>query len=335
MITASVVRTPRISINALRAGDPQAETILFIHGNLSSSTFWERTMLAFEDAYHCIAPDLRGFGATQALKVNAALGLADMAEDLLGLLDCLALPRCHVVGHSMGGGVAMRMMLMRPERLRSVALVNTISPFGYTGSVDEDGKLLHADGSPGGAGCVERELVRRLSNGDRSRESPFSPRNILEQLYFKPPFLPDNIEGLLDSMLSTRIGEDWYPGDTTQPECGPGPAPGARGIVNAMSRRYFNASGIVNIHPKPPVLWIRGRCDLIVRDEEGDVDAAPQPMIRQTRAVLQGYRREGGVVTERLIEDAGHTPFIEKPTEFNAALRGFLRSCHARANGRL
>ena len=326
---SAIVRTPRLAINLLRCGDAAAETILFIHGNLSSSVFWEGTMGALRDEYHCIAPDLRGFGATEPLKVDATLGLGDMTEDLLGLTDCLNLPSFHLVGHSMGGGVAMKMMLARPDLLRSVILVNPISPYGYSGSVDEHGTPADTDGSPGGAGCVEAELVRRLASGDRSKESPFSPLNVLEQLYFKPPFVPEHIKALLDAMLSTRIGEDWYPGNAVQSGCGSGLAPGERGIVNAMSRRYFNASKIVNIDPKPPVLWIRGAHDLIVCDEDGDAARAPQPMIRQTRSVLEGYRREGGSVTEQVIEDAGHTPFIEKPAEFNAALVGFLLSSDA------
>lgn len=329
MSTASIVRTPRIGIQTLRCGKPSAEAILFIHGNLSSSTFWEGTVSALKDAYHCIAPDLRGFGGTDPLKVDATLGLGDMAEDLLDLMRYLKQSRFHVVGHSMGGGVAMKMMLERPSVLRSVTLVNTISPFGYFGSVDEVGTPAQANGSLGGASCVEEELVRRLLTRDRGRESPFSPRNILEQLYFNPPFVPENIEALLDSMLSTRIGDDWYPGNAVRSECGTGLAPGERGIVNAMSRRYFDASKIVHIDPKPPVLWIRGVKDRIVRDEDGDGAGAGQPMIRQTRSVLKGYRRRNGRLIEHPIADAGHTPFIEAPAQFNAALVRFLRSCNA------
>lgn len=339
MPTAKAVQTPHISLSVLTGGNPEAETILFIHGNLSSSVFWAQTMTAFQEEFFCIAPDLRGFGATQPLKIDATLGLDDMAGDLLALADRLARRKFHVVGHSMGGGVAMRMMLMRPEALRSVTLVNTISPYGYSGSIDEQGTPCHADGSPGGAGYVDAELVRRVGMGDRGQESAFSPRNVLSQLYFKPPFIPPNFETLLDSMLSTHVGDDWYPGNVVKSDHGPGLAPGKRGIVNAMSRRYFDASGIVNIQPKPPLLWIRGTEDLIVCDQgqpaNPDSEAAdrgerasapPQPMIRQTRCVLEDYRREGGSVIEYPIEDAGHTPFAEKPTEFNRALAQFVRS---------
>ena len=340
---AKVVQTPRIGISALTCGNPEAETILFIHGNLSSSMFWAQTMAALQDEFFCIAPDLRGFGATQPLKIDATLGLDDMAEDLLALANRLARPRFHVVGHSMGGGVAMKVMLTRPEALQSVTLVNSISPYGYSGSIDEQGTPFRADGSPGGAGYVDAELVRRIAMGDRGQDSAFSPRNVLSQLYFKPPFTPSNFETLLDSMLSTRVGGDWYPGDALKSDCGPGLAPGKRGIVNAMSRHYFDASGIVNIQPKPPLLWIRGTEDLIVCDQgqptDPDSEAAdggehastpPQPMIRQTRRVLEDYRSEGGSVIEHPIEDAGHTPFVEKPAEFNRALVQFVRSVKGR-----
>ncbi len=339
MPAAKVVQTQQLNISVRTCGDQTAEAILFIHGNLSSSLFWAQTMAALRNEFRCIAPDLRGFGATEPLKIDATLGLDDMARDLFALTDLLAGSRFHVVGHSMGGGVAMKMMLMRPEALPSVTLVNPISPYGYSGSIDEKGTPCRADGSPGGAGYVSAELVRRLAMGDRSQDSAFSPRNVLSQLYFKPPFTPPNLGVLLDSMLSTRIGDDWYPGNAVESECGPGLAPGKRGILNAMSRRYFDASGIVNIEPKPPLLWIRGTEDSIVCDQDRSANpnskatdpregasAPAQPMIRQTRCVLDDYRSHGGTVIELPIEDAGHTPFVEKPAEFNRALAQFVHS---------
>lgn len=339
MPKARIISTPRIKINVLTCGNPAAENVLFIHGNLSSSVFWERTITAFQDDFFCIAPDLRGFGGTEPLEVDSTLGLNDMALDILALIELLEITGFHLVGHSMGGGVAMKMLLLRPEIPSSVTLVNTISPYGYAGSIDEKGTPCYADGSPGGAGFIDAELVRRLAVGDRSRDSSLSPRNILEQLYFRPPFVPDNIDKLLDAVLSTRIGDDWYPGNAVKSPFWPGSAPGERGIVNAFSRRYFDASEIVKILPKPPILWIRGADDLIVCDEDElgnpgqeetnrkDVASCPpQPMLRQIRSVLGDYRSKGGVFIEQVIDDSGHTPFLEKPEEFNRIFLNFLRS---------
>lgn len=338
MPITKIVNTPRIKINLQACGNPGTETVLFIHGNLSSSVFWVRTMMALQNDFFCIAPDLRGFGETEPLKIDATLGLNDMAQDVLALVEFLGVTQFHLVGHSMGGGVAMKMMLLRPEVLSSVTLVNTISPYGYSGSVDEQGTPCYSDGSPGGAGYVGTEFIRRIAGGDRSREHSMSPRNILEQLYFKPPFVPDNIDELLDAVLTTHVGDDWYPGNAVKSSFWPGAAPGERGVVNAFSRRYFDASDIADIRPKPPLLWIRGADDLIICDEDelknsGQEGANmrettlchPQPMLRQIRSVLKDYRCKGGDFIEQVIEDAGHTPFVEKPAEFNRIFLNFVR----------
>ena len=339
MLNARTIDTQRIKINVLTCGNPAAETILFIHGNLSSAVFWERTMIALQDDFYCLASDLRGFGETEPLKVDATLGLDDLAHDVFALTRYLEMDRFHVVGHSMGGGVAMKMMLLRPEVLDSVTLVNTISPYGYAGSTDEQGTRCYPDGSPGGAEYVDDEFIRRLAAGDRSKENSLSPRNILEKLYFKPPFVPDDIDKLLDAVLTTRVGNDWYPGNAVESSFWPGLAPGDRGIVNAFSRRDFDASGIVDIRPKPPLLWLRGADDLIICDDDalknsktresdwqGAYACPPQPMLRQIRSVLESYRNNGGAFNEQVIENAGHTPFIERPDEFNRVFMDFLRS---------
>jgi len=89
------------------------------------------------------------------------------------------------------------------------------------------------------------------------------------------------------------------------------------------------------------VLWIRGAADPVVSDESvldpavmgkrgeladwpGEDAYPPQPMVSQTRAVLDRYAEAGGAYSEVVIEDAGHTPFIETPEAFNRALHEFL-----------
>ena len=56
----------------------------------------------------------------------------------------------------------------------------------------------------------------------------------------------------------------------------------------------------------------------------GDAISPPQPMVAQTRQVLQRYAATGGQFTERVIENAAHSPQIEKPEEFNALFHAFL-----------
>ncbi|MGD9030914.1 MAG: alpha/beta hydrolase, partial [Anaerolineae bacterium] len=194
---------------------------------------------------------------------------------------------------------------------------------------------------PAGAASVNPDFVRLLGEKDRGTDNPVSPRNVLRQFYVKPPFAPEREEALLSSMLSLRVGEDWYPGDSVPSENWPGAAPGTRGIVNAFSRKYFDASAIVDIDPKPPVLWIRGADDLVVSNNAmwdiaalgamdfvpgwpGAEECPPQPMVDQTRAVLEAYQANGGTYQEEVIEDSGHSPFIDKADEFNARFHAFL-----------
>jgi pimeloyl-ACP methyl ester carboxylesterase len=97
----------------------------------------------------------------------------------------------------------------------------------------------------------------------------------------------------------------------------------------------------VDIHPKPPVLWIRGADDTIVANTAfwdiaalgamgfvpgwpGAEACPPQPMIDQIRSVLERYAASGGVYREEVIADAGHSPFLEKPEQFNALFHAFL-----------
>jgi pimeloyl-ACP methyl ester carboxylesterase len=340
-IESLIVPTSRLRVHVLSSGPAEGTPVIFVHGNGASATFWEETMLALPPGFRAVAPDLRAYGDTEPLPVDATLGLGDMVEDVRSLVEALGLGRHHLVGHSMGGGVVMKYAIAYPADLLSITLVDTVSPYGYSGSKDLDGTPCHEDGAPSGAGSVNPDFVRLLGAKDRSADDPVSPRNVLRQFYVKPPFIPEREEELLSSMLSLRVGEDWYPGDIVPSPHWPGVCPGTRGIVNAFGRKYFDASGIVAIEPKPPILWIRGAEDMIVSNNAfwdiaalgamgfvpgwpGPEECPPQPMVDQTRAVLDRYRANGGAYQEHVIEDAGHSPFLEKPGEFNALLHAFL-----------
>ncbi len=340
-IDSHIIETDQLDVHILATGPSDATPVLFIHGNGSSATFWEETMLALPAAFCAIAPDMRGYGDTEPLPVDATLGLDDMVADVLALADALELEEYHIVGHSMGGGIVMKLAIARPGDLLSITLVDTMSPYGYSGSKDAAGTPCHEDGAPAGAASVNPDFVRLLGEKDRGTENPVAPRNVLRQFYVKPPFVPEREEALLSSMLSLRVGEDWYPGDSVPSENWPGAAPGTRGIVNAFSRKYFDASAIVDIDPKPPVLWIRGADDLVVSNAAmwdiaalGAMDLVPgwpgpevcppQPMLDQTRAVLEDYQASGGEYQEIVIEDSGHSPYIDQAEEFNAHFHAFL-----------
>ena len=70
-------------------------------------------------------------------------------------------------------------------------------------------------------------------------------------------------DAMLDTVLSTVVGADNYPGDSATAPNWPTTGPGTRGVLNAMSPKWFSvADDLVALAPKPPVTWVRGsrRC---------------------------------------------------------------------------
>src|SRR5690606_35171221 len=96
----------------------------------------------------------------------------------------------------------------------------------------------YPDYAGSGGGLVNPEMVRRMSAGDRGTDDNASPRNVMNALYWKPPFRPQREEELLSSMLSEKMGPDRYPGDSTASDNWPGAAPGVKGPINAISPKY-------------------------------------------------------------------------------------------------
>ncbi|MGH3445806.1 MAG: alpha/beta fold hydrolase, partial [Nocardioidaceae bacterium] len=318
----------------------QGEPVLFVHGNVSDSVFWEETLLALPAGLRGLAADLRGFGGTEPLAIDATRGLRDFSDDLATMLDALGIDRVHLVGWSMGGGVVMRLLIDHPARVASLTLVNPVSPYGF-GGTRADGSLLAPDGAGSGGGTANPEFVARIEAHDSAGTDAASPRGVMNALYFAA--VPDGVRdaAFVESMLSTRIGTDFYPGDQVPSQTWPGTAPGGSGVLNTMAPTYCDLTGLVDVHPQPPVLWVHGSADQIVSDTSmfdlavlgrlgaipgwpGEDVVPPQPMVSQTRDVLDRYRYAGGRVEEVVVEGAGHSPHIEKPEEFRATLFGFL-----------
>lgn len=341
-VDARSVPTSRYTANVLEraAVGETAATIVFVHGNVSSSLFWQPLMLALPEGVRALAVDLRGFGDSETLPVDATRGVRDFSDDLAAVLDELGTGAVHLVGWSMGGGVVMQLLLDRPELVGSLTLVSTVSPYGFGGTAT-DGSLLDADASGSGGGGANPDFVARLAAGDTGEESPTSPRAVYRSAYVAPGFTTGHEDIWVESMLTTAVGEDNYPGDSTASENWPGFAPGPRGVLNTMAPTYFDTSGIVDVAAKPPVLWIHGAVDAIVNDASffdlnqlgaagiipgwpGEEVAPPQPMLVQIRSVLERYAAAGGETREVVFEDCGHSPHIEKPAEFLAELTAWV-----------
>jgi pimeloyl-ACP methyl ester carboxylesterase len=318
------------------------EAVLFVHGNASSAIFWQQQLLALAGTgrHRVLAVDLRGYGDTDPLPVDASRGVRDWADDLAALVDALGLDRVHLVGWSLGAGVVLQYLLDDPGRVASVALVAPVSPYGFGGTKGPDGALVHPDGTGSGAGAANPDFVAAIAAGDTTADRPTSPRSVLRAFYVAPgslPLDPGLEDSFVASMNSTRTGVDNYPGDAVQVKAWPGLAPGKRGVLNTLAPTVFDVSGIVDLAEKPPVLWLRGDADKIVSDTSvfdlaflGAIGAVPgwpgphafppQPMVAQMRSVLDRYAATGGSYREVVFPGVGHSPHVERPQEFTVAL---------------
>lgn len=344
-ITSSFHSTSRLRVHTLTSGAPGGTPVVLIHGNASASRFFEETMLALPAGYSAVAPDMRGYGRTEPKVIDATRGLRDFSDDLHALLTetDLAKGPAHLVGWSVGGGVAMQYAIDHADRVASITLLAPMSPFGFGGTRDTKGTPCWADFAGSGGGTANPEFVRRIGAGDAGEESSFSPRKVMNSFYFKPPFRasPDREEVFVAEVLSTRAVDGMYPGDMTPSANWPAIGPGKVGMNNAISPAYCDLSAFAKVEPRPRVLWVRGAGDQIVSDTSlfdlghlGKLGAVPgwpgddvypaQPMIGQIRAVLDAYRAAGGSYREEVLPAVGHSPHIEAPDAFRALFLRFL-----------
>jgi pimeloyl-ACP methyl ester carboxylesterase len=344
-ISQKKIKTDRLEIAYLEAGIGNTPIVL-VHGNTSSSLFFQDFMLALAatNRYTIYAPDMRGFGDTQVLPIDATRGLRDFSDDLSSLAQALGLTSFHLFGWSMGGNVAMQYAIDSPGTPRTLTVQAPGSPFGFGGTKGPEGTPIWPDFAGSGGGTANPEFVQRLGRGDRGSEQ-FSPRTVMNTFYFRPPFrvAPDREEIYVTSLLSCKVAEGIYPGDMTPSTNWPNVAPGTQGPNNALSPKYLNQSTFATITHHLPVLWIRGTDDQIVSDTSlfdfgflGQLGAVPgwpgpevyppQPMIAQIRAVFKNYQANGGHYREVILADCGHSPHIEKQEEVLKLFTGFIES---------
>src|SRR6516165_1763121 len=206
--------TSRLTVNVLSIPGRTGPAVLFVHGNVSSSLFWQPMMLALPGTYRPLAIDLRGFGDTDDEPIDATRGLRDFSDDLAAAIEALRLDAVHLVGWSMGGGVVLQYLVDRPgaHRAASLTLVDPVSPCGFGGTRGVEGILCDPYGAGSGGGGANPEFVERLAGKNRTDFSPLSPRQVLLAHYVKPPHVPEHLDIFVESMLSTRVGDDHYPG---------------------------------------------------------------------------------------------------------------------------
>jgi pimeloyl-ACP methyl ester carboxylesterase len=145
----------------------EGDAVLFVHGLLGSHTNWAHLVDELDDDHRVVVPDLFGHGASA--KPEGDYSIASHAATLRDLLDRLHIDRVTIVGHSLGGGIALEFCYLFPERVERLALVGSgglgreVSPALRAATLPGAEWVLPVIASPwvrGRAATVGRALTR-------------------------------------------------------------------------------------------------------------------------------------------------------------------------------
>src|SRR6059058_5754598 len=144
----------------------EGPTVLLIHGMINSSRHWEEVALRLADSYRVVAPDLVGHGDSATPRGDYSLGAH--AASIRDLLATIGVERATVVGHSLGGGVAMQFFYQFPQRTERLVLVSSgglgheVSPLLRTVALPGAPALLSLAAHPRALDALDRggERVR-------------------------------------------------------------------------------------------------------------------------------------------------------------------------------
>ena len=127
-----------LTLTVQTGGPADGEPILLLHGFPESHRTWRHVAPDLARDFRVIAPDQRGFGASDQPQGVEAYKTDRILEDLIALADALGLQRFTLAGHDWGGAVAWLAALRYPERLSRLVIVNAPHPYVFQKSLIED-----------------------------------------------------------------------------------------------------------------------------------------------------------------------------------------------------
>lgn len=127
------IQIPGLHIHYEHAGEGD-EVLILVHGNFASWRWWQPLLEDMPSGYRAYAPDLRGCGDTE--KPEQGYTIEQLAEDLQSFIQALETPRFHLLGHSMGGAVALQYALDQCQHLVSLILLAPAPAEGLSTSTE-------------------------------------------------------------------------------------------------------------------------------------------------------------------------------------------------------
>src|SRR6476620_5959413 len=143
-----------IKTNYLEDGSGD-QTVLLIHGSgpgVTSYANWRLVIPALAEKFRVIAPDMVGFGYSDRPE-DVEYSLQTWADQTVGFIKAMGIEKCHLIGNSFGGSIALRIATQHPELVDKIVLMGSMGvPFeitdgldtvwGYEGTIESMRKVL-------------------------------------------------------------------------------------------------------------------------------------------------------------------------------------------------
>ena len=316
-VSLRYIESNGIRMRIAEAGD--GPVVLLAHGFPESWYSWRHQLTALAAAgFHAVAPDMRGYGHTDAPAEVEAYNINELAADMVGILDALGADHAHMVGHDWGSPVASHTVVSYPQRFKSLALMSVpyrprspISPMQAMQQRFGDNFfyiLYHNE--PGGVAEAEYDNGARdfLSRIYLSPDSPRQAPDVTNPKRAAGGWIPRLGEPLQLPDWLEQADLDYYVSEFQRA--------GFRGGVNYyrnIERNWELTAHLANPVISVPVLFLAGTHDMVIAGASAEqIRAGMAPVVSNLTNVT-------------LIPDIGHWVQQEAPTETNEALISFLK----------
>jgi pimeloyl-ACP methyl ester carboxylesterase len=150
------------------SGPTDAPVIVLVHGLGLNRHVWDKYGSRLTHRYRVLSYDLYGHGASVPPPENPSL--TTFSEQLLELLDELAIERCSIIGFSLGGMINRRFAMDHPERLRALVILN--SPHEREPAAQQLVEQRALDSAAGGPGATLDATIERWFTADFIEQNP-------------------------------------------------------------------------------------------------------------------------------------------------------------------
>jgi pimeloyl-ACP methyl ester carboxylesterase len=318
-ITFKKIQSNGINMKLAMAGD-SGPLLLFAHGWPESWYSWRHQLKGLAAAgYRVVAPDMRGYGETDAPPEIEDYNMNQLTGDMVGILDALDEPAATMIGHDWGAPVAQHSALFYPERFTSLVMMSV--PYMGRGSKNP----LEAMRASAGDNFFYM-VYHNEAGGVAEKDYDSDPRGILSRLYLSPdspceaPEVTDRKRaagGWIPRLGAPKGLPDWLAGEDLDYYVDQFTASGFRGGVNYyrnIGRNWELTADRMDFVIKVPTMFLAGEKDMVIGGASKDgLQTSMGPLFSDLRNVV-------------LLPEIGHWVQQEAPEETNNALLGFLKT---------